>query len=226
MISALFGKVGEGKSLTGSMHARELLDAGRKVYTNLHLNETRPNYFYFPTEDWEMIYKLQDGTILFDEGQLILDARNWQNTPVSFRQLLQQGRHEGLDFVVLTQDVMQIETAYRRLIQEAHVIWRLFGSRKWNFGVFMKRAVDTTGSVDRQKTHGWPSFFLATKNDFQYYNSWALRTQKDTTPIHQECKCGRIHKLNFTSIKENQARLSVDWMTKNEITKVPIQLIS
>lgn len=195
MISAIVGLPGEGKSLTASIKMRELLDKGYTIYTNIHLAEDRPNYHYFDTKDWKIILKLQDGIIFMDEGQFILDARQWQDLPVEFRQQLQKGRHEGLDFVVLTQHIMQIDVAYRRLIYDAKKVSRIFSSKRWNLGLFLLFDAEIHGENEVKINAGIPEFVLATKKDWEYYNSHALRSKK--RPIDDaECEyCGIIHQL-------------------------------
>jgi len=195
MISAVIGLPGEGKSLTTSMKIKEDLDLGRTVYTNIHLNERRPNYHFFETKNWEIILSLQDGIIYFDEGQFILDARNWVNLPVEFRQLLQKGRHEGLDFVVLTQHIMQIDVAYRRLIYDAKRVVRVFAMKKWNIGLFLLFDASLLGDSEVKIETNFPEIILATKEDWEYYNSFALRSQKKP-PDQVPCVlCGEVHQL-------------------------------
>lgn len=198
MIYIRVGKPGEGKSLTASIDIRERLDKGIKVYTNLHLREDRENYFYFPTSDYEIIYDLQDGEIWFDEGQMLLDARNWEKLPVEFKFLLQKGRHEGLDFYILTQNINQVDVLARRLVHEGSLVWRFFSMRRLNFGIFLLFDLDVE-SVEKQKVS---SFFpidiiFATRSDWEYYDSFALRTHKD--PVEKtECTCGLIHRVIHT----------------------------
>jgi len=195
MISALIGLPGEGKTLTASMRIREDLDHGRTVFSNIHLNEERPNYHYFPTRDWKVVLKLQDGIIYMDEGQFVLDARQWQDLPVEFRQLLQKGRHEGLDFVVLTQHIMQIDVAYRRLIYDAKKVTRVFSYRKWSIGLFLLWNANLLGDSDIS-TEGFPEFVLAQKEDYDYYNSFALRSRHILMPDVECEECGVIHRVN------------------------------
>jgi zona occludens toxin (predicted ATPase) len=194
MISAIVGLPGEGKSLYASIRIREDLKAGRTVYTNLHCLEKNPKYHYFDTEDWEIIFNLHDGVIYFDEGQFILDARNWINLPVKFRELLQKGRHEGLDFICLTQHIMQIDVAYRRLIYESKQVYRIFSKKKWNFGIFLIMDADIQQENEIKNT-GFSDLLFCFKKDWEYYNSFALRSDKP--PIEdQKCDCGLIHKIS------------------------------
>jgi len=195
MISLVAGLPGEGKSLTTSMWIREQLDAGINVYTSLHLNETRPNYHYFEVKDWEVILTLQDGIVVMEEAQFILDARQWAQLPVEFRVLLQKGRHEGLDFVIITQHIMQIDVSARRLIMQARTVSKLLSIRKWNFGIFVSWDANILGDNEVEKEGAFPDIKFAFRDDWEYYDSFALRTQKDP-PIKQTCACGRTHRID------------------------------
>lgn len=196
MITARLGRPGQGKSLTGSIHIKEQLDMGITVYSNLHLNESRANYFYFDTADYEVIYTLQDGVIVFDEGQFLLDARNWSAMPVKFRQLLQKGRHEGLDFDILTQNINQIDVSARRLVHEALLVSKWFSSTYFNIGLFAVWDVDVL-NLEKQATQGLPNFIFATKSDFTYYDSYALREKKapPTALLCGENGCAIMHRF-------------------------------
>jgi len=195
MISLVAGLPGEGKSLTTSMQIREDLDRGINVYTSLHLNETRPNYHYFEVKDWEVILGLQDGIVYMEEAQFILDARQWALLPVEFRVLLQKGRHEGLDFVIITQHIMQIDVSARRLIMQARTVKKLLSIRKWNFGVFVSFDANILGDNEVQIESIFPDVKFATKKDWEYYDSFALRTQK-IPPLKQPCQCGLRHRID------------------------------
>jgi len=195
MISLVAGLPGEGKSLTTSMQIREDLDRGINVYTSLHLNETRPNYHYFEVKDWEVILGLQDGIVYMEEAQFILDARQWALLPVEFRVLLQKGRHEGLDFVIITQHIMQIDVSARRLIMQARTVKKLFSVRKWNFGIFVSFDANILGDNEVQIESIFPDVKFATKKDWEYYDSFALRTQK-IPPLKQPCQCGLRHRID------------------------------
>jgi len=197
MIIARIGRPGEGKSLTTALDIRDWLDEGRTVYSNLHVEESRPNYRFFDTKDWEVIYQLRDGIIVFDEGQMLLDARNWEKLPIEFRQLLQKGRHEGLDFVVVTQAIMQVDVSARRLIHEATKVVKIFSSRKLNLGIFLLLEVDVHG-LEKEKTTGFAGFRIALGEDWRYYDSHALRTKAEPlVPI--TCECGQTHRIKVSS---------------------------
>lgn len=195
MISVKVGHPGEGKSSTTSKQIRSWVSKGIHVYTNLHLNEPSPYYHYFDTDDWEIIYHLQDGVIVFDEGQFILDAREWEKLPKSFRMLMQKGRHEGLDFIILTQNIMQIDVMARRLIHEARKVQKIISIKKFNFGIYIDWPIDVSG-LEKEKITGLPvEGYVMMPEDWEYYNSHALRTVKDP-PEHEKCVlCGMDHKV-------------------------------
>lgn len=208
MISAILGNPGEGKSVSSAKLIKELLDSGVRVYTNLHLKESRRNYYYFSLDDYEIVYSIKDGVVILDEGQFILDAREWANLPKAFRQLLQKGRHEGLDFVIITQNMKQVDVSAQRLVHEAFVLRKIVEIRKFNFSVFLKWAVRTPVDGDNLRHLGLPSIIFATKKDFDYYNSYALRSgQKDLSPHLFDCVvCGVPHELRKVPKEQIQAK--------------------
>jgi len=177
------------------MQIRRDLDKGINVYTSLHLNESRPNYHFFEMKDWKVILTVQDGIVYLEEGQFILDARQWADLPVEFRALLQKGRHEGLDFVIITQHIMQIDVSARRLIMDARTVKKLVSIRKWNFGLFLSFEADIFNDNEVQIASYIPDLITAVKSDWEYYNSYALRSQKDQ-PLKLECKCGKRHRID------------------------------
>jgi len=194
MISCKVGRPGTGKSATASKEIRYWIEKKIHVYTNLHLNESSEYYHYFDTQDWKIIFDLQDGIIVFDEGQFILDAREWANTPVAFRHLLQKGRHEGLDFYILTQNIMQIDVAARRLIHEAKMVRKLFA--RGNFGIFLEWPIDISGLDKQELSSIFPcAGYVLLKEDWEYYDSHFLRSKK-VPPIAKSCtQCDVVHRI-------------------------------
>jgi len=198
MLFIRVGKPGEGKSLTASMDIRERVARGVTVFTNLHLNETSPFYHYFDTEDYEVIFDMQDGEIWFDEGQQLLDARNWEKLPLKFKFLLQKGRHEGLDFYILTQNINQIDVLARRLLHEGDFVYRFFSWKKFSFGIFLLWELDLQKPEEQKIIPGYPTVRIATGDDWAYYDSYALRTKKRQRE-NIKCECGMMHKIALSS---------------------------
>lgn len=95
---------------------------------------TRGRITYFD-EITELI-EVRDGIILMDEGQNLLDARNWENLPLEFSNKLRQHRKHKLDLFCTTQSIGTIDVNLRRLVQRwIHCTDRfaLFGIRNPNW---------------------------------------------------------------------------------------------
>lgn len=75
----------------------------------------RGNIRYF--QDITEILEVRDGIILIDEGQELLEARNWENLPYEFSNKLRQHRKHRLDLYITTQNLGTIDINYRRLVQ-------------------------------------------------------------------------------------------------------------
>lgn len=78
-----------------------------------HASRGRISYF----ESIEEIIEVKNGLILFDEAQVLFNARQWENLPGEFQYKLQQHRKHQLDLFCTTQNLGTIDITYRRLIQ-------------------------------------------------------------------------------------------------------------
>lgn len=76
---------------------------------------SRGRIIYF--EDVTELLEARDGVILLDEGQALLEARNWENLPAEFSNKLRQHRKHNLDLYVTTQNLGTIDINLRRLVQ-------------------------------------------------------------------------------------------------------------
>jgi hypothetical protein len=74
----------------------------------------RGNIIYF--EDISEILDVQNGLILFDEAQVLFNARQWESLPAEFQYKLQQHRKHNLDLFCTTQNMGTIDITYRRLV--------------------------------------------------------------------------------------------------------------
>lgn len=83
----------------------------KKVYTP----KRRGRIIYF--EDITEILEARNGIICMDEGQNLLEARNWESMPVEFSNKLRQHRKHKLDLYTTTQNLGTIDINYRRLVQ-------------------------------------------------------------------------------------------------------------
>jgi len=131
MIYAFTGKTGSGKTFNMVRHAFRYYRKGVDIYSNTILNFEhygKPSLFerlvrrtdrgritYF--EDITEILEAKNGLILFDEAQVLFNARNWEALPPEFQYKLQQHRKHRLDLFCTTQNMGTIDISYRRLVQ-------------------------------------------------------------------------------------------------------------
>jgi hypothetical protein len=118
MITLILGLTGAGKTWIMTRLIKSRWDSGIKIYSNYKLlfDEENKNI-----ERWwclSDLYKFRNGVIAFDEGQQLLDARNWASLPAMFKDLICQHRHSFLDIYLTTQDIMQIDISVRRNVHE------------------------------------------------------------------------------------------------------------
>ena len=164
MIFAFTGKTGSGKTyqMVKEIYAR--WKTGTDVYSNTYLlfekyerfkfyevwlyniqkfflnllkrnvePQKRGRIIYY--EDISEIIEARNGIILMDEGQNLLEARNWENLPAEFSNKLRQHRKHRLDLYVTTQNLGTIDINLRRLVQKwkhTRDVFALFGKRNPN----------------------------------------------------------------------------------------------
>jgi len=132
MIYAFTGKTGSGKTFNMVRHAFKYWLAGVDIYSNTILSfqkydrrtiferikksHRRGRIIYF--EDISEILEAKNGLILFDEAQVLFNARNWEALPAEFQYKLQQHRKHRLDLFCTTQNMGTIDISYRRLVQK------------------------------------------------------------------------------------------------------------
>lgn len=176
MIKAFTGKTGSGKTFLMVEEAFYWWKKGTNVYSNTKLDyesqikrmfiprlkgivKKNPNYgkiTYF--ENINEIIDVTDGIIIFDEAQVLFNARLWESLPEEFQYKLQQHRKHNLDLYCTTQNMMSIDITYRRLIHEwihCKNIFDLGKSPRIIIGVFKKEYKDVDylyASVDDLQT--------------------------------------------------------------------------
>ena len=77
---------------------------------------SRGKIVYF--EDITELIEIQNGIIVMDEAQNLLDARNWENLPPAFSNKLRQHRKHQIDLYATTQNMGTIDINMRRLVQK------------------------------------------------------------------------------------------------------------
>lgn len=125
MIYAFTGKTGSGKTYRMVHYAYRQWLRGRDIYTNtplLFADYPRRKRGYTPGkivlfEHITEILEATDALILFDEAQVLFNARLWDSLPPEFQYKLQQHRKHKLDLYCTTQNMGTIDITYRRLVQ-------------------------------------------------------------------------------------------------------------
>lgn len=149
----IFGKKGEaGSNILKQPQFYNIFEKlTEKVLTNWHRIRKKPHIplhrghiVYF--EDITELLEVKNGIILMDEGQNLLEARNWENMPFEFSNKLRQHRKHQLDLYATTQNLGTIDINLRRLVQRwihCKVIFRLFGLENPNlFTIHTKELKD------------------------------------------------------------------------------------
>ena len=86
-----------------------------KLFKKDYWPRSRGNIIYF--EEIVELLEIKNGIIILDEGQNLLEARNWENLPLEFSNKLRQHRKHKLDLYTTTQNLGTIDINYRRLVQ-------------------------------------------------------------------------------------------------------------
>lgn len=163
MISAFTGKTGSGKTYLMIEYAFQFWKEGRNIYSNtvLYFDNYKYNWWdklkhYFTKkwpergkiiyfEDINEIIDIKDGVIIFDEAQVLFNARLWESLPDEFQYKLQQHRKHNLDLLCTTQNMGTIDITYRRLVHEwihCKNVFQLGSSPRILFGLFRREFKD------------------------------------------------------------------------------------
>lgn len=161
MIYAYTGKTGSGKTYRMVQHGYQYWRHGIDVYSNTVLYFTpsgfdrirdwlykvfkKPPFQYGRIRFFQNITEILDvhsGVILFDEAQVLFNARNWESLPDEFQYKLQQHRKHKLDLLCTTQNMGTIDIMYRRLVQVWYHHEPVFGLGDLTFGIFRSKLKD------------------------------------------------------------------------------------
>ena len=166
MIYAFTGKTGSGKTWLMINEAYCQWLKGRDIYSNTILDfdgrisgKIRKTIFeklifwkkefkrgkivYF--ENINEIIDIRDGLILFDEAQVLFNARLWESLPDEFQYKLQQHRKMKIDLICTTQNMGTIDITYRRLVHSwihCKNLFQLGNSPRILYGLFTKEVKD------------------------------------------------------------------------------------
>jgi len=149
MINIYVGKPGMGKTYALVRLAYKLINQGRNVYSNFHidfsdmpLSENHGELFFW--NNIEDIVPVRTGEILIDECQIYMNSRDWKVLPKSVQYKLQQHRKQGLNIHGAVQNVRRIDSVARELVNSIFQVSKHFGR------VFVAREYDIE-DIDKEK---------------------------------------------------------------------------
>jgi len=182
----------------------------RKIILNLFKRQIDPmsiprrgKIVYF--NDILEIMEVQNGIILFDEAQVLFNARNWESLPYEFQYKLQQHRKHNLDLYCTCQNMGTIDITYRRLVHSWFHCERGFtiGSEPVIFGFFKLNVKDVDqlyNTIDDLKAetltsksfiiHKWKTPLYDTKYDIGFrclkslmFTTWNNKTKQSEQKV-------------------------------------------
>jgi len=187
-LNIITGLPGAGKTIWLSRIARKALNLGIRVYSNIPFNYKGDNLIYY--SDIHELLKAEDGIIVMDEMHAYLDARSWENLTPQFRFRLFQHRKFGLDIWGTAQHILQVDVAYRRLIEVVVDTKKLLSfnvsrkaqlANKKPFGLFyqaqywgyeFEKWAQVQGSPEPESIYS--EFFLLSRKDREFYDTMGL----------------------------------------------------
>lgn len=212
MISVFSGTPGSGKSAHLARVVRHALNRRepRLVIANFPLAPDAPvrqrdTYIYVPNSKldagrvretcalWWRTHDFREDSIIFalDEVQMLFNSREWSqkgNKRMEWLELLSQSRKEGMQVILVAQNLMMIDNQFRMLV-EYDVIHRKVG----NYGVFgwllalpfAGRLCVTNRVYVPLKEKLDSDWMVISKRDIRMYDSYARFEHRDGGGISQ-----------------------------------------
>jgi len=153
----LFPKLPHKIVFTNQHIAQKVLDVYGEngKYGNLiyHWEECE-DFHYCPRKNcWRGRKKhlLHGAILVFDDVSIILDPRNWPNTPNWLQKYFFLGRHFSINMLASLVNPLAVDISFRRCVDMAYQFTKFFGSRdpdetlpgiKTIFGIYRRRKVD------------------------------------------------------------------------------------
>jgi len=201
MIKIYTGLPGSGKSLRTAKELLYLLKRNynywkksgikREIWSNIQVSkdlEKRYESFIKYWEDPEVLVRLRDVDVIWDEIATYLDSTQYQNTPLELKRWLQQHRKFGIDIYGNTQDFLMVDIAMRRLTSSVWLCRKMLGSRdksatrpevKTMWGVIIMREIDPDSFAENKAEYKFTGFEFLTIRKL-YCN--AFNTQQEIKP--------------------------------------------
>lgn len=179
MIELITGLPGNAKTLYTIGEVKKRAEAeGRPVYYS-GIKELNLDWQSIQADDW---MSAPDGSIIvIDECQKVFRNRSLGSTPPKHVTELEEHRHRGIDFYLITQHPSLIDPAIRRLTQTHKHLIRIFGMEastvhKWN--VCVDNPDKPNFRKDSEKSR-WPF----DKSLYGLYKSAEVHTMKRSIPL-------------------------------------------
>lgn len=142
MIYAIVGKPGSGKSYLLVKLAKEFLEKGIDVYSNVLIDVNKLNlkpkkrwmfsdrtflgkcYFWDSLSQFRFI---SNGVVLFDEAGAYFEPREWAKFNPQDRVKFQQHRKQKLDIYLAVQNFSRVDAVIRQLTNIVYEVHKFFG---------------------------------------------------------------------------------------------------
>jgi len=178
MIHLLTGLPGSGKSLRAVHYIQSFLQEGRPVYVWGVDGLNTPGIMSLDDPNlWE---SLPDGSVIvLDEAQKLWPSRRGAE-PIPPVRALSEHRHQGKDFVLITQHPAMLDSYVRRLVGRHEHLVRKFGIQAAQ--VFSWNEVHDDPSQSSARELAEESLWAYPKDLFGQYKSATLHTVKRRVP--------------------------------------------
>ncbi len=183
-ITLVTGLPGHGKTLyTLARWKDEAEKNGRPVFHNGIKNLKIPGWQDWKTEEWE---KLPPNSIMVvDECQFVFPVRG-RGQPPEFIEKLATHRHLGVDFIIITQNPMLLDSFVRRLVDRHFHVVRKFGTHFATVHEFVNGCNDNVHKTRKDSIrHEW----RYPKHVFDLYTSAEAHTVKTRIPAKVYVLC-------------------------------------
>lgn len=176
-ITLVTGLPGHGKTLyTLARWKAEAEKAGRPVFHNSIPGLAIPGWQTFEVKEWEQLPA--GALVIVDEAQFAFPVTGRGQTP-AWVQKLATHRHNGLDFVVITQNPMLLDSFVRKLVDRHFHVVRKFGT---HFATIYEYVNGVKEDVSKNRGEGIRHEFRYPKDVFTWYKSAELHTVKRRIP--------------------------------------------
>lgn len=178
MIHLLTGLPGSGKSLRTVHYVDAFLKEGRPVYVCGVDGITMPGVM--PLDDPNTWESLPDGSVIVvDEAQKLWPSRRGAE-PIPPVRALSEHRHQGKDFVLVTQHPAMVDSYVRRLVGRHEHLVRKFGLAAAQIYSWNEVQDDPSQSSARELAE--ETLWSYPKHLFAYYKSATMHTVKRRVP--------------------------------------------